>query len=538
MIDQILYKARFYTQDPAQPYAEALALRGGEIVAVGGEAEILALAGPKTRLHDLGGAWAMPAWTDAHIHWELTAKARQAVDLSPLESLAAAQAKLKARMPLLGAGEWLVGMGWAQDSWGDHGRQFPDKSHLDSLTGPRPAYLMAKSAHAAWVNSAALALAGITAQTPDPEGGRIGRGPDGEPDGILYEAPAMALVRQHMPRTSPERLADWMADLQTEAWSYGIGAIHDFDNPSCMVALQLLREQGRLGLRVVKQINDPFIEHAHELGLRAHFGDEWLRIGALKLFADGALGPRTAAMLAPYEGEPDNTGVWVTAPAQMQALISRASRLGLPSTVHAIGDAAVRAVLDIFAAVRAEEAAAGIAPAARRHRIEHVQVIHPDDRARLGQLGLIASMQAIHAASDWQMADRWWGERSRWGYAWRTQLESGARLAFGSDAPIDHFDPRQGLFAALTRRDMRGEPRGGWYPQEAISLTEALAAYTSGPAYAAGLEHRAGRLAEGYLADVVVLGRDPFQIPAEDLLSLPIVGTMVGGTWRWGAFDS
>jgi len=329
-----------------------------------------------------------------------------------------------------------------------------------------------------------------------------------------------------------------MAEAQRKAWAAGLTGIHDFDDPSCLIALQLLRERGELGLRVVKNINDPYIEHAHALGIRWGFGDEWLRIGGLKIFADGALGPRPAAMIAPYEGEPDNTGIVVTDKEQMYEWVSRASAAGLPSTIHAIGDRAVHDVLDVYEAVRQEEAARGIPPQARRHRIEHVQLVHPDDVGRLGELQIIASMQPIHATSDWEMADRYWGARARLGYNARLQQEAGAVLAFGSDAPVEPFDPLMGIYAAVTRRRPDGSPGpDGWYPEQRLDVDTTLRAYTQGPAYAAGLERALGMLAPGFLADLVMLDRDLFALPPDELLTVRVLGTMVGGVWRWRASD-
>jgi predicted amidohydrolase YtcJ len=348
----------------------------------------------------------------------------------------------------------------------------------------------------------------------------------------------MLMVWSKVPHPTPEQVAPWMAEAQTLAWQAGLTGIHDYDNPDCLVTLQLLRERGELGLRVVKQINVPWIEHAHELGIHSGFGDEWLRFGSLKIFADGALGPRTALMIEPYEGEPDNTGITVTDKEEMVELISRASAAGMSSAVHAIGDKAVHDVLDVYQAVRQEEAARGIPRSARRHRIEHVQLIHPDDAHRLGELGIIASMQPIHATSDWEMADRYWGARARWSYNWRVQIEAGARLVFGSDAPVEPFEPLKGIFAAVTRRRPDGVPGpDGWYPDGRLDMQTALLGFTQGPAYAAGMEHDLGQLAPGFLADLLVLDRDLFTIAPDEILDTQVLGTLIGGDWRFRVFD-
>jgi predicted amidohydrolase YtcJ len=303
-----------------------------------------------------------------------------------------------------------------------------------------------------------------------------------------------------------------------------------------------LHADRRLGLRVLKNINKQFLDYALGFRVRWGFGDDWLRIGGLKLFADGALGSLTAAMIAPYTNDPmhpDNRGIVVTDKEEMAELVRIASRAGLPSTIHAIGDRAVHDVLDAYADVRHDEAEREIPRATRRHRIEHVQLIHPDDVGRLAALGVIASMQPIHATSDYQMADRYWGpsERVHWSYNARAQLDAGAHVAFGSDSPVESFEPFKGIHAAVTRRRADGSPSSeGWQSDARLTLDEALRGYTQGPAYAAGMENRLGMLAPGYLADLIVLDRDLYAIPPDDLLNVQVIGTMSGGVWRHGPF--
>jgi predicted amidohydrolase YtcJ len=290
-----------------------------------------------------------------------------------------------------------------------------------------------------------------------------------------------------------------------------------------------------LALRVVKNINREWLPAALEVGLRWGFGDDWIRIGGLKIFADGALGPRTAYMIEPYEGEPDNFGIPTIDKEEMAELVSRASAAGLPSTIHAIGDRAVHDVLDVYESVRQDEIARGDSAHNRRHRIEHVQIIHPDDAHRLAQLDIIASMQPIHATSDSVMADRYWGDRARWSYNARLQLDQGVKVAFGSDSPVEPFEPFKGIHAAATRQRLDGSPRPeGWYPAARLTVDEALRGFTLGPAYAAGMEQRLGKLAPGCLADLVVLDRDPYTISPTELLGVKVMATMVGGEWRFG----
>ena len=533
MIQTILTNGNIITLDERRPRVSALAISYGRAVALGGDAEIRRLAGADTAVVNLDGKTVLPGLCDAHIHWEAQARALRSVDVFELPDKTQVVERVGERAAKTAAGEWITGQGWAQDLWPD--RAFPGKADLDAVAPNNPVYLSAKSGHAAWVNSAALAAAGITDSTSDPEGGQILRDASGEASGVLLET-AMELVENCVPRPSGEQLADMMRDAQALAHRSGLTMIHDFDDPSCLYALQILRERGELGLRVVKQVNQAWLDAAVESGIRRNFGDDWLRIGALKLFADGALGPKTALMFEPYAGEPDNFGMAVVDKEEMVEHVSRASASGLPASVHAIGDKAVHDVLDVFERVRGEEAARHEPAGSRRHRIEHVQIIHPLDVGRLAELDVIASMQPIHATSDMATADRYWGARCEYAYNPRLQLDQGARIAFGSDAPVEPFDPLLGIHAAVTRqRD--GEPAGGWYPHAKLSLHETLLGFTRGPAYAAEMEDRLGMLREGYLADLIVLDRDIYQAAPDEIPGLSVLGTMVDGVWRYRDFD-
>ncbi len=534
-IDRLLINGNIYTLSPAAPHATAVAISRDRIVVVGDDS-LRDLAGPHTAVDDLGGKTALPGLTDAHIHWQWTSSALRDINLMDTPSKEDALRRVAERARTSRPGEWLVGRGWAQASW--PGGAFPTAADLDAVAPDNPVYLTARSGHAAWVNSAALREAGIGSGTPDPAGAVIQRDAAGRATGILLEGPAMDLVADLIPRLTADQLADLMEQSQTLAWKSGLTGIHDFDDPDAFEAMELLHEQGRLGLRIVKNINRPFIEHAIRLRLRWGFGDDWLRLGGMKLFADGALGPRTALMIEPYEGEPDNRGVAVLDKEEIYELVSAASRAGFPSTIHAIGDKAVHDVLDVYQAVRQEEAGRGVHPTERRHRIEHVQLIHPDDAHRLADLDIIASMQPIHAMSDYPMADRYWGARAQWGYNARGQIDVGARVAFGSDSPVEPFQPLKGIHAAVTRRRADGSPGlDGWFPDARLTIDEAIRGYTQGPAYAAGMEDRLGMIAPGYLADLVLFDQDLYAVPPDDLLGVQVLGTMVGGAWRYRDFS-
>ncbi len=348
--------------------------------------------------------------------------------------------RVAARAHAARPGEWILGHGWNQNVWGS----WPRAADLDRSVPDQPVYLTAKSLHAAWANSVALQLAGITAGSPDPRDGKIQRDERGEPTGILLES-AVALVGNLVPEPDVNGLADAMEKAQSVLWKMGLTGVHDFDRRESFMALQQLHAEGRLKLRVTKNIPVELLEQAFELGLRTGFGDDWLRIGSVKAFMDGALGPRTAAMFQPYAGEPDNRGILNMDGEQLFEYARRAADVGLGMTVHAIGDRANHEVLNAYQQLRAYEAERSLPHL--RHRIEHVQLLHPDDVPRLAELDIIASMQPIHATSDMLMADTYWGERTRFAYALKTQLDMGAHVAFGSDAPVESPNPFWGIHA-------------------------------------------------------------------------------------------
>jgi predicted amidohydrolase YtcJ len=528
-MDLILYNANIHTQYAKQPKATALAIRDGRIRHVGGD-DIRALGGSMTEMRDMAGQTILPGLCDAHIHMMWSALSLLEINVADLPSKSEAVTRVGQAVAKTPPDGWLIGRGWAQDLWTE--RAFPTAADLDAVSGGRPAYLRARSAHAAWVNSAALAIAGITDSTPDPQGGQIQRDEQGKATGILFEA-AMGLVADIIPVPSAAQTAQMLTQLQNVMWAAGLTAAHDYDGPSAFYALQLLHDSGVLGLRVVKNINDPYIDHAIKLGMRWGFGDDWLRTGGLKIFADGALGSLTAAMIDPYEGTTDKRGIVVTSKQTMRDLVLRATEVGFPSTIHAIGDQAVRDVLDVYAAARELESRLRIPRSARRHRIEHVQIIHPHDADRLASLGIIASMQPIHATSDYPTADRHWGARCALAYNARHQIDKGVVVAFGSDSPVEPLNPFKGIHAAVTRRRGDGSPGPeGWYPAQRLTVAEALRGYTIGPAYAAGMEDRLGQLAPGYHADLIVVDRDPFTIDPHDLLHVQVRANMSGGQWR------
>lgn len=520
---KLLHNAHIYTQDESQPNASAILIDRERIIAVGDSDDLLSQY-PNAEKEDMQGRFILPGLTDAHLHLHHYALSLQKIDCETStkeECLRRVEERANKAKP----GEWILGHGWNQNVWGN----WPSASELDAIAPHNPVYLTAKSLHAAWANTSALKLASITAQTPDPQNGQIQRDTKGNATGILLET-AMELVGKVIPAPTVEVIANAMEKAQITLWKVGVTGVHDFDRRESFMALQQLHAQGKLKLRVLKNIPVELLDQAFELGLRAGFGDDWLRIGSVKVFMDGALGPHTAAMFQPYIGEGENRGILNMDGEELFEYGRKAAQVGLGMTVHAIGDRANHEVLNAYEQLRSYERENNLP--ALRHRIEHVQVIHPDDAARLGKMNIIASMQPIHATSDMLMADQFWGERSKLAYAMKTQLDFGARLALGSDAPVEVPNPFWSLHAAVTRRRADGSPSPeGWYPEQKLTMVEAVAGYTSGSAYTASMEDRLGKLAPNYLADLIVLEKDIFTCNPNDLLTLKSSATMIGGEW-------
>lgn len=527
-----------YTADPAGPsWVTAVAVRDGRILAAGAAADLAEWAGPHTEVVDLAGKLLLPGFTESHIHFiELAERAAQ-IDatnaLSAHEVAGMVDAAL-ARRRHEASGGWVRGGGWNANIWTDGSR--PHRRILDASAPDTPVALDSKELHAVWVNSAALRRAGIDAVTPDVMGGVIERDPDGQPTGVLREN-AAELVDRVLPQPTLAATTAAVRAAMPGMWQTGIVALHNANDACDGLAFrtyQALRAAGELGLRVLQQIPVCNLRHAVSLGLRSGLGDAWLRVGGIKMFADGALGSRTASMLQPYRGEPDNWGVPTTDPEEMLELALQAAAAGLSLTIHAIGDRANRDVLNVLAEVRRQEAAQPQRPHLR-HRIEHVQVIHPADLPRLAQLDVLASVQPIHATSDMLIVDRFWGpDRAPGAYAFRSLLDSGAHLVFGSDGPIEPHAPLIGIHAAVTRRRDDGTPGPeGWQGQERITVAEAVDAYTYWPAYAAGEESYRGSITAGKVADLVLLAANIFETDPMTIRDTPVAMTVLDGKVVW-----
>jgi predicted amidohydrolase YtcJ len=523
----VIYNSKLHTFDASQPTASAIAIEHGRVVAVGSDADILSSI-KAGRVVNAGGHSIIPGLTDAHIHLESYALSLQKINCETptLEECLQRVAERVINTPPV---EWILGHGWNQNNWAEG---YGTASLLDEIAPHNPVYLTHKSLHCGWANSIALHLAGINQDSTNPEEGRIGRLADGNPDGILFES-ATAILEQAIPEPGIEQVVKAIHASIPLLWRMGLTGVHDFDSSRCFTALQVLQESDELRLRVLKNIHLEDMPHVIEIGLRSGFGSDMLRIGALKMFSDGALGPHTAAMLAPYDDDPANSGILMMDADTVYQQGRIAMEHGISLAIHAIGDRANHEVLDGYAKLRGFERTLPLTSTRPlRHRIEHVQVLDPADLTRFAKLNLIASMQPIHATSDMLMADRYWGQRSAYAYAWRSLLSNHAALAFGSDAPVESPNPFWGIHAAVTRRRADGTPSiDGWYPEQRLSVNEALGAYITGPAFASCLEDRLGKLKPRYLADLLVLSENPFTCPPEELLDIHPLATMVGGEW-------
>jgi len=534
----LLYNAKIHS--PIQ--ATAIAIRGDRIIALGADAAIRALADSQTEQIDCKGALILPGLTDAHLHFEWFSIGLTFVDVET-NTVDEALKRVAERAKVTPKGQWVRGHGWNYSRWGD---EFPTAAQLDSVAPDHPVYLTSKSMHSAWTNSLGLKLTGVTRDTPDPDGGKVGRDAKGNLTGILFETAMDYMTARSytafsdykqtgkIPDHTAEDVAKAMLSGQEVAWKVGLTGVHDFDGVRCFTAYQLLRERGQLGLRVNKNIPVAYLDQALALGLRSGFGDHWLRLGNVKVFMDGALGPRTATMIEPYDGEADNYGIAVTDKETLYEYGRKAMKGGLAMTVHAIGDKANHDLLDVYEQLRADESQLPITNCHLRHRAEHLQVLHPNDIPRVGKLKIIGSMQPIHATSDMNMVDKYWGKRGVYSYAWRDHLNNGAVLAFGSDSPVEPINPLWGIHTAVTRRRADGSPsEDGWYPQQKLTVSEAIEGYTKGAAYAAKMEDHLGTIESGKLADLTIVDRDLFTCDPMAIREAKVLGTMVGGEFKF-----
>ncbi|HWZ86882.1 MAG TPA: amidohydrolase [Thermoanaerobaculia bacterium] len=523
--DLVLLSAKIWTGDPSKPEAEALAVRGGRIVAVGMDKDIAAFRGPKTVVLD--GKWrrVTPGFIDCHTHMSgggfdiLALDVRHTKDGAEFTRLLAAYAKTRP------AGEWLTDGVWDEKWWMPP--VLPTRALLDPATGDHPTCLSRQDGHMMVCNSLALKIAGVTAATPDPPGGVIVKDAKGAPAGILKDG-AMDLVWKFRPARTAAEIAAALRAAMKESAKYGVTSVQDLPGDASDVpAWDGLRNAGELTVRVNYRPSLSHWEEAKRLQSSLK-NDEWLRIGGVKGFMDGSLGSGTAVMFEAFSDEPGNRGVYASEAIPLSALedrIAAADKAGLQVEVHAIGDRANSEILDIYQRVEKKNG-----PRDRRFRIEHAQHLRAADIPRFAELGVIASMQPYHAVDDGRWADKRLGaERARTTYAFRTLLDDKATLAFGSDWDVAPISPILGIAAAVTRRTIDGKNPGGWVPEQRITVEEALRAYTVSAAYAGFEEKDKGSLEPGKLADFVILGADPLRVKPEELEKIQVDATVVGG---------
>jgi predicted amidohydrolase YtcJ len=507
----IVIRGRVRTMDPSMPTAHAVVIEGAQIAAVLADADDVPA---RADVVDARNCCVLPAFTDAHVHLPSWAMARRSADLRRTASLGEALARVAAWIDANPHAPIVRGRGWSSEHWS--GGEMPTATALNAVSGDRPVMLKSYDSHSLWLNSAALALADGDLETP---GGIVERDAGGEPTGVLREEATWRYESRFPP--SREDALDAVRTALPDIAAAGVVGVHDKDGHRGSLDLfEALEREGRLSLRVWQSVPaERFEDYLERYRPRAPGEGPWgihggFRLGYLKVFMDGTLGSRTARLL-------DGTGVEVTSAAQLAEIIEKGARHGLPVATHAIGDRAVREALDSF------EATSQIWRPRSRHRIEHAQCVHPDDLPRFGRLDITASVQFTHATSDRDLADEIWGERAAFSYPYRSLLDAGARLAAGSDAPVEDIDPLAGVRAAVLRTS---DDRPAWRPEESITPYAALAAFTHAPARLEGADKWRGRLARGFVADLVVVDRDPVQ----SLDTGRVRATMLGGRWIYG----
>jgi hypothetical protein len=518
----VLLNGNIYTMDEENPRANAVATYGSRIIAVGETDDVQRLVGRSTKVIDLQGKTVIPGLIDCHIHFVAYALRAQEITLDGVASLGEALEKIATRVETTKPEKWIMGGGWDKNLWA-LGR-FPNKEDLDEVSANNPVALESKDCHTLWVNSLALSKASLTRETVNPPGGEIERDPETrEATGILKEN-AIHIVKSVLPESTVEEVTKALKPAIMTAHTLGVTSIHVPEGRQSFQAFQRLQSRGELRLRVCMLIPMENLDAATELGLTTGFGNELVQVGMVKMFADGSLGSQTAAMLKPYEGNPENRGILIMPREEMRKVMAAASTHGLGVAVHAIGDRANRMTLDVIEDVSETEAGRSIL-----WRIEHTQHVNPRDLKRYQQLGVIASIQPSHIALDMDIAERHLGRRSREAYPLRSLLDNGVTLAFGSDSPVMPMNPLLGIYTAVTRKKVKGHPSGGWHPEERISVYEAVRAYTLDAAYASGEEEIKGSIEPEKLADLVVLSHNVFEVSEETIVDVRVEMTIFDG---------
>lgn len=532
--DLIITNAKIWTGDDARPKAQAVAVLGERIIAVGSSAEVTILRGPDTKVIDAGGKLLLPGFNDAHVHFVGASQDLEAVQLNDATSAEEFVRRIQSQVKKTPKGQWVLGGGWDETKWNPP--RLPAKELIDSFTPDTPVFLDRYDGHMALANSVALRLAGVNAQTPDPAGGVIVRDAQGNPTGILKDAAAELVIKVVPPLAHDERLAAIRRGLEYAA-SLGVTSFQEMndeytDSFADAGAYDELMQSGELTARVYVAAAISDWQREAQIGVRHAFGSPWLRIGALKGFADGSLGARTAYFFEPYSDDPSNSGLLhrqMQPLSQMRDWMMAADAARLQMCIHAIGDRAISTVLDLYTEVLKAHHGAE-----RRFRIEHAQHMAEKDFARFAQLDVIASVQPYQAIDDGRWAEARIGhDRASRTYAFRSFLNHGVHLAFGTDWDVAPLNPLLTVYAAVTRATLDGKNPNGWFPEQKLTVEESVRAYTMGSAYAEFQEQEKGSITPGKLADMVLLSDDIFSIEPAKIRDVKVLKTMVGGKVVW-----
>jgi predicted amidohydrolase YtcJ len=523
--DLIVTNARIYTVDDGHPFVSALAVRDGKVAFIGSVREASLLRGPNTHVIDATGRTVIPGMVDAHAHLFGLGEFLRSIDLTDTRSYDEIVSRVGARVKQATAGRWVIGRGWDQNKWGN--TRFPTHEALSAVSPNNPVVLERIDGHALLANASAMRAAGVTAATKDPAGGRIEREASGAPTGVFVDN-AMEIIDRVIPPMSHDEMTSTALAAVKESNRWGLTGLHDPGEPRAVLdVFEELAKAGTFTLRVYAMISDDSaaIEHYFQRGPQNALYDSHLWIRAIKLYADGALGSRGAALLDPYTDDPKNSGLLKSTPEHLRDVSTRALQHGFQVATHAIGDRGNRIALDAY-----EAALKAVPTVDHRFRIEHVQVLDHADIPRFAQLGVIPSMQAVHQTSDMYWAANRLGYARTFGaYAWRSLLNTGVIIPNGSDFPVERVNPLFSFHAAVSRQDDNNWPPGGWFPEQKMTREEALKAMTIWPAYAAFQEQTMGSLTVGKLADFVILDRDIMTIPDSEILGTNVLATYIGG---------
>jgi len=527
----VVTNAKIMTMDSRYPRAEAIAVSGEWVIAIGTVADIEPYIGPQTKVLDVGGRLVLPGFNDSHTHFLSGSRTLRELYLYGVNRLEEVLRLVGERVAKAKPGEWITGSGYDHTLWGT---KWPTKEDLDRVAPNNPVVLRRVSGHSVWVNSLALKLSGITNDTPDPAGGEIQKYPKtGEPTGILLET-AAGLIKVDRPRLSPEETRQLMKDDLSAGFRHaaklGVTSVQTSSSLEELAVVRELKAEGKLTLRWNGWLP---LRAASELvaqGIRSGHGDYWVRFGFLKGYIDGTVGDRTAAMFEPFADRPGFTGLPRLTQEELSEAVAFADRNGFQVGIHAIGDRGIHMALNAF-----ERAAIINGATNQRHRVEHAQLVAKYDIRRFGPLGVVASMQQVHCTTDLRYVEARVGyERAKTAYPWRSLLAAGVVLAFGTDWPVEPLDPMRGIFSSLTRMNIETrEPKTGWFPEQKLTLWESIYYYTWGSAYGEHLESVKGVLVPGRLADMIVLDRDLFTSALEEILQAKVDYTIVGGQVVW-----